>query len=182
MRPEPIRILVVCTANRCRSPVAEALLWRALVLEGVPAVVRSAGFLDPGHPVDETTRKVMAERGIDLSGHRSTKVSEELVKWADLILTMERRHARELVVMAGPDLPVFTVRGFRSVVAELDEMTPVTLRRLGTNREPGALVGSDTDDDVADPIGRPAAAHRAAVEEIEEACAEIAAALGQRSS
>jgi hypothetical protein len=53
MRPEPIRILVVCTANRCRSPVAEVLLWKALVVEGVPAVVRSAGFLEPGVPVDE---------------------------------------------------------------------------------------------------------------------------------
>jgi protein-tyrosine-phosphatase len=166
MRPEPMRILVVCTANRCRSPVAEVLLWRALVLEGVTAVVRSAGFLEPGLPVDETTRQVMAERGIDLSGHRSTQVSAELLAWADLVLTMERRHVRELVVLAGRDLPVATFVGY------------------GNGATPGTvLVGDGGDDEVPDPIGRPAAFHRQTVRRIETAARSISGRLkGERQS
>jgi protein-tyrosine phosphatase len=179
MRPEPIRILVVCTANRCRSPVAEVLLWKALVVKGVPAVVRSAGFLEPGVPVDESTRRVMAERGIDLAGHRSTRVSEDLLEWAHLILTMERRHARELVVMAGSELPVFTMRSFPSVVTGLDDIQRKSLAALAAGRAHDALAGSSADDDVPDPIGRPAASHRSVADELEDLSVRIAAGLSR---
>jgi protein-tyrosine phosphatase len=166
VRPDPIRILVVCTANRCRSPVAEVLLWRALVLADVPAVVRSAGFLESGHPVDETTRQVMAERGVDLSGHRSTQIADDHLEWADLILTMERRHARELVVLAGRELPVATFAGY------------------GDGATPGVvLVGDVGDDEIPDPIGRPAAFHREVVRSIEEAASRISPRLrGERGT
>jgi protein-tyrosine phosphatase len=169
--PGPLRILVVCTANRCRSPAAEVLLWRALTLAGVPAIVRSAGFLEPGHCADPTMQRVMAARGFDLSGHRSTQVSPEVLRGFDLILTMERRHARELVVIAGTDLPIFTLRGFAA-------SAPAPSRRALLERgRADSLAGDQRGDEIADPIGKSPAVHDATVDELASASEVVAALL-----
>jgi protein-tyrosine-phosphatase len=89
-------------------------------------------------------------------------VSEELVKWADLILTMERRHARELSLLGRASLPIATFDGFAET---------------GRHADPEALVGDGLDDEIADPIGRPASVHRATFDRLEAGAALIARTL-----
>jgi protein-tyrosine phosphatase len=175
----PLRILVVCTANRCRSPVAEVLLWRALTVRDVPAIVRSAGFLEAGWPVDETTRGVMLERGVDLRSHRSRTISSETLGDFDLILAMERRHARELVVMAGPGAPIHTMRGFASTARGVPPSGNVSawIGEVTEARKDGAFNGDGCDDEIPDPVGRPRAVHLRSIEQIEQVCEEIAALI-----
>ena len=62
------RILFVCTANRCRSPMAAALLRRDLAALGLDVDVRSAGLLTPGHAVPTPGRVVAREHGLDVDG------------------------------------------------------------------------------------------------------------------
>jgi protein-tyrosine-phosphatase len=159
---EPLRVLVVCTANRCRSPVAEVLLWKQLALADVPAVVTSAGFLEAGQPIDPTMASVMAELGIDLSTHRSRQVSAELLADADLVLTMERSHAREVAVLHGGPLAVATFQRFAAT---------------GRPAEHAELVGDRQPDEIPDPIGRPASTHRAVALELERLAAAVAGHL-----
>ena len=67
------RILLVCTGNICRSPLAAALLERALVergIEGIAVASAGTGAWD-GAPVSEGAYLVGLERGLDLSGHRA---------------------------------------------------------------------------------------------------------------
>ena len=64
-----IDILLVCTANQCRSPMAEGLLRRLFVRAGVGAQVGSAGLLPGGAPATANAVATMAARGIDISGH-----------------------------------------------------------------------------------------------------------------
>ena len=64
-------IVVLCTANVCRSPMAAALLARRLSELGVTARVRSAGMLRDGDPPLPEVISVMAGYGIDLTAHRS---------------------------------------------------------------------------------------------------------------
>ncbi|MCB9777477.1 MAG: hypothetical protein H6742_02810 [Alphaproteobacteria bacterium] len=93
----PYRLLFVCTANICRSPMAEG--WAAWygAQRGWPVEVRSGGIMGlMGHPADPLAIKVMAEVGIDISGHRSGGVDEEMIAWADHVLVMEMRHASSL--------------------------------------------------------------------------------------
>ena len=91
-------ILFVCTANICRSPVAEALLRQRLEerdLEGW--TVRSAGtWAIQERGAAQNSIRVLAERGIDISHHRSRMVSSELLEEADLILCMESSHVEAL--------------------------------------------------------------------------------------
>src|SRR6266704_5323123 len=92
--PNTKRILLVCTGNICRSPLAAALLERALVergIEGIAVASAGTGAWD-GAPVSEGAYLVGLERGLDLSGHRARLLTRELVQAADLILTMARHH------------------------------------------------------------------------------------------
>lgn len=86
-------VLMVCTGNICRSPMAEYML-RA-TWDNPKARIGSAGIgalVD--HPADDHAIAVMAEHGIDLSPHRARQLSQNLVAEHDLILTMEDHHAR----------------------------------------------------------------------------------------
>jgi len=97
------RIVLVCTGNICRSPLAEALLQAALKERGVDSVtVSSAGTgAWDGAPASEGAYLVGLERGLDLSGHRARLLTREVVEQADLILTMARHHRARVQELGG---------------------------------------------------------------------------------
>ena len=78
-----MKILFLCTGNSCRSQMAEG--WGRVLLAG-RAEVFSAGT-NPGR-VDPRAIKVMAEAGVDISGHRSKHASEFKDVSFDLVMTV----------------------------------------------------------------------------------------------
>ncbi len=90
-------ILVICTANICRSPVVEAVLRARLREVGDDWRVTSAGTLAlPGFGPAENSAAVAGELGLDISGHRSQRAEEPQVAAADLVLCMEWGHKEAL--------------------------------------------------------------------------------------
>lgn len=91
-------ILIVCTANICRSPVAAALLDDRLKQKGLKDwTVRSAGtWAVAPRGASRNSVAVMKRVGIDITGHRSRMVEESHLEQADLVLTMEDGHAEAL--------------------------------------------------------------------------------------
>ena len=85
-------VLVICTANICRSPAASVFLQEALLKTS--AKVTSAGTLAlDGNPADQTIRKLMLERGFNqIETHRSQALMPHHLSKADLVLCMERDH------------------------------------------------------------------------------------------
>lgn len=93
--------LLVCTANICRSPMAEAL-WRVAAARlGRTLPVFSAG-LDalPGQPADLACVELLAERGIDLAGHRARRFTTADARRHELVLVMEPEHQRRIMAAA----------------------------------------------------------------------------------
>jgi len=101
----PSRVVLVCTGNTCRSPLAEALLRQALAARGMADVeVLSAGTgAWEGAPASEGAYLVGLESGLDLSSHRARLVTSELVAASDLILTMARHHRARVLELGGDD-------------------------------------------------------------------------------
>jgi protein-tyrosine phosphatase len=101
------RILIVCTGNTCRSPMAEQLLKRKLKdrfpehfanSQLLPVDVVSAGVSAyPGGPASDGAVAAMSTYGFDLSQHESQPTTDELVEKADLILTMTSNHRMNLL-------------------------------------------------------------------------------------
>jgi protein-tyrosine phosphatase len=82
-------VLMVCSANICRSPLA-AVLWRERASYGR---VASAGIdARPGLPADPVYLDWVASRGLGLESHRSVRFHAGLALRFDLILVMEEQH------------------------------------------------------------------------------------------
>ncbi len=78
-----MKILFLCTGNSCRSQMAEG--W-ARALKGGEIEVYSAGI--ETHGLNPNAVKVMAEAGVDISGHRSKNVKELLGVDFDYVVTV----------------------------------------------------------------------------------------------
>jgi tRNA threonylcarbamoyl adenosine modification protein (Sua5/YciO/YrdC/YwlC family) len=100
-------VLLVCTGNTCRSPMAEVIMRRLISeklnctdaeLEQRNIIVASAGIAAaPGCGPSPEAVAVVKEKGLDLASHASQPLTEKLVRHADLILAMTagHRHAIE---------------------------------------------------------------------------------------
>src|SRR5512135_2244316 len=94
-----MNILLVCSGNTCRSPLAAAILTDKLsrLPEFAGVSVQSAGIAAwDGTPASEGAYLVALERGLDLSGHRARMLTADQVRDADLVLTMSESHARRV--------------------------------------------------------------------------------------
>jgi protein-tyrosine phosphatase len=85
--PRPAAVLFVCNGNICRSPYAAALARKLLPAN---VSIESSGFVGPGRPVPAEAALVAAERGLDLSAHRSRLIAPDSLRGADLVLVMDQ--------------------------------------------------------------------------------------------
>ena len=170
----PFTVLHVCMGNICRSPMAEALLRHHVAARGVDATVSSAGLLYDDAEASANAVTVLGRRGLDLSAHRSRKITADLLQRPDLVLAMERRHVREAVVLAPAIFPrTFTLkelvrRGERIGHRLPHESVAAWLGRAGLGRRPSDVLGAGTDDDVEDPIGRPVEDYHRTADELDD--------------
>lgn len=134
-------ILIVCTANQCRSPLAEAILRQLLQNEGKGAdwQVESAGtWAKNGRSAHPDMCIAAEEAGLDLYHHQARNVDSVLLSAFDLILTMEQSHKEALQI----EFP-----SIRGRVFLLSEMLGIVY-------------------DIPDPIGGPLDDYRTSVKEL----------------
>jgi protein-tyrosine-phosphatase len=93
------RLLIVCTGNTCRSPMAEGIakkIAQEKVLSNFDISSAGIGTAD-GYPATDHAIEAAKHWDIDISGHRSTALSKRLVSEADLILAMAPEHAERIL-------------------------------------------------------------------------------------
>jgi low molecular weight protein-tyrosine phosphatase len=107
MRPEaqqrsrgPFKAVLVCTGNRFRSPLGEALLRK--LGAGLPLSIQSLGTRDVGAvPVLPQAQEAASQYGVTLTAHRTRSLGEERLGDADLVLGFERAHVTRAVIDGG---------------------------------------------------------------------------------
>jgi len=98
MTSHPIRILVLCTGNSCRSILAEALFRQ---LAGDRVAVESAGS-EPAGYVNPRTIQVLDESGFEHAWAGSKSMTEFLDREFDHVLTVCDDAAEACPVFPGP--------------------------------------------------------------------------------
>ncbi|WP_426594353.1 low molecular weight phosphatase family protein [Cellulomonas sp. McL0617] len=170
----PLRVLVVCTGNVCRSPAVERLLSTRLgaAFQGRPAVgslmpAIEIGSAGTGALVGRSMTRAMAElveeHGADPSGFASRQLEASMVRSAGLVLAMTRRHRSAIVeLVPGAVGHTFTLRELARLAADVDPAalpganatTADRLRALVplAERRRGLPSSRPADDDVVDPF------------------------------
>ena len=160
--------------------MAEALLARRLAEAGEDAHVHSAGLLYDGESPPPDGIEVMAARGLDTSGHISRRMTQEMLRDADLVVGMAKEHVREAVLLVPDSWPkAFTIK---ELVRRGEDVGP---RRPGqtigdwtsfvhAGRTRAEMLGASAEDDVADPIGRRRSFYDQTAAELDDLTARLA--------
>ncbi|HEY9391124.1 MAG TPA: DUF4012 domain-containing protein [Mycobacteriales bacterium] len=184
---DQFRILVVCTGNVCRSPLAERMIRARLASalgDGAGRFSVTSAGTQPllGCPMDPRAAATAGAFGADTHGFTSRNLTATDIAEADLVLTATREH-RARVVRLHPRAHryAFTIREFSRLVRSLPSGTvdgedPVLRARLlvaGAGARRGTVrPRRPEDDDVADPVGGAAHVHRSVGATIADALTE----------
>jgi protein-tyrosine phosphatase len=173
---EQFGVLIVCTGNMCRSPMAE-IMWSARLAEqwgsdAAAVTVTSAGVRAPsGSPMHPDAQRVLAESGLDGAAFRSRRLTLDMIDEADLVLTASRSH-RNLIGEQRPAAysRVYTVLEFADLAGAVRD---IPLEGDGPVRAPDRLAAllsevraerglrrPPDEIDVGDPIGQKLAVFR----------------------
>lgn len=155
------RVLVVCTANMIRSPFVAALLRTRLAsCPGAVLDISSAGTAArPGDAAADGVIEMGRTYGLSLDEHRTRRLDEGVLQTGDTVLCAERAHRRAVLDLR-PDLisSVFTVREFARSVETVTTAGgagnwPALVQAAARAR---SVERRGLDDDIVDPVGRPA--------------------------
>jgi protein-tyrosine-phosphatase len=173
-------ILLLCTANACRSVMAQAMLSAHLTARGSTVQAVSAGTDGAGHPPPAEVIELMANWGFDVSGHRGRLATPANLAAADLVVGMTREHVRHAAVLLPEAWPrAFTLREILDRGRLVGPPGPAEqfscwLGRAGHGRTRSDLLGNGGAADIADPVGGPWQGYQATADLLDALTGELA--------
>jgi protein-tyrosine phosphatase len=179
---DEFELVLLCTGNRARSPIAEGFL-RGLLAD-LPVRVRSLGTLELGAaPALPEAIEAAAVLGLDISEHRARPLAGEDLSGADLVVGFEQRHVAAAVVDGGARRDrVFSLPELVELLEESPSQRfgdPVERARRAIAdahaQRGGHSVSSRAE--LADPLGQDPSFYRNTVERVRELSTRLAVGL-----
>lgn len=195
-----VRILVICTGNTCRSPMAEAMLRHMAEQRGIELHVQSAGISAwDGEPMSQHAVTVLKEKNVTNHHHfRSSVLNERRVQWADVILTLTTSHKKYIIQQfPSASSKTFALKEYTSSFepncAHDDQLQQsaaelhlkITMGQALTEEESSQLavlqqrISNAANMDIVDPYGASLEKYRVAIEEIQVAITKLLDKLEQ---
>jgi len=174
---EPFTVLFVCTANQCRSAMAQAIATDELRHhDGTGLVFCSAGtHALAGSPATDGTVEVLYDRGIELGRHRARELDAGVLAGADLVLALTAEHTATILAWErSASRRTFTIGGFVRSIGHRSASSPDELVDLANEHRQELAA-----DDVPDPVGQGPAAYRACAERLDELVRPLVRALAK---
>jgi low molecular weight protein-tyrosine phosphatase len=163
-------VVVICSGNRFRSPIAEAVLRREA--DGLPVTVRSFGTLDlpSSHPLPEAL-ELAPGLGLDLMSHRSRPLADQDLSDADLVIGFESIHAATAVVGAGARrertfLITELVDNLEGIAPQPADGLVERARRSVREADEARKASNRVAREIADPIGGPSSRYPKIADEV----------------
>jgi protein-tyrosine-phosphatase len=120
------KLIFVCTGNTCRSPMAEGLLKHLLGPECGWEISSAGVSAANGCPASAGALAALREKGIDLSGHRSRRLTVEMACNADRLVTMTAGHRAAVEALCPASRgKVFLLKSFGVAQCAADIYDPV---------------------------------------------------------
>jgi protein-tyrosine phosphatase len=175
-------IVFVCTGNRFRSPLAEALMRS--YTEELPVRTSSLGTMDVGTaPVLPEALALASQIDLDVSGHRACALAGRDLGDVDLVLGFERRHVGAAVAEAGAaaerSFALPELVGLLECLEPPADGDPVARARESVRQAHELRTQLDSDDwkEVVDPLGSEAQGYVDALEQVRDLCHRLAVRL-----
>jgi protein-tyrosine phosphatase len=176
-------ILVVCTGNICRSPMAEGFLRDDLEGRfgtGAPTVASAGTAGLEGQAASAGSVRAAAERGSNIEAHRARRLTPGMLRGADVVVCMAGEHRKQVSQLApGVAERTFTLKELVRLLeagedADLSEPGSVTGRVAAAHAlRTSGFAGNPRDEDIADPLGMPLESYRAIAWELEGWCTRL---------
>jgi protein-tyrosine phosphatase len=188
--PTRFRVLVVCSGNIARSPLAEQLLRSRLPGAGGVVVTSAGTIADDGRAMAPEAAALAARYGGDPRGHAAKRLDEELIRDADLVLTATREHRAAVVQMVPrASRTAYTINQFARLLGSLDPgviagapSVEALVAEVAAQRGMVPPPADPTVDDIVDPYRKSAEVYEDAGGQIDRATDAIARALSQPAS
>jgi protein-tyrosine phosphatase len=180
--PSGFELVLLCTGNRARSPIAEGFLRQ--LLRNLPVRVHSLGTLELGGapPLPEAV-KASAAAGLDITHHRARALRGNALCDADLVLGFERHHVSAAVIDGGarqervfllPELVALIHDEVAGAGCDPLERARETIARAHARRDP---TNPPVSAELGDPLGQRGHVYRETVERIRDLSVRLAVGL-----
>jgi len=163
-------VVVICSGNRFRSPIAEAVLRREA--DGLPVTVRSFGTMDlpSSHPLPEAL-ELAPGLDLDLMSHRSRPVAGQDLSDADLVIGFEPIHVATAVVGAQARrertfLLTELVDNLEGIAPQQADGLVERARRSVHEADEARKASQRVASEIPDPIGGPSSGYRKIADEV----------------